>query len=161
MQKLEQAAKQPATAAKSYYKLALGMYNISYYGHTWELVQYYRSGSDGYYIPENATAFQKEYYGVYKAHDYFERALKASTDKNFKARCLFMMAKCAQKQVPQPQYGSYPVNWDKYEADYKAYVPLFKNNKYFPQFVKEYGSTAFYKEAFGSCSYLRDFVRKK
>jgi hypothetical protein len=162
MLKLEQTAKQPTTAANSYYKLALGMYNISYYGHTWELVQYYRSGSDGYFIPENATGFQKEYYGVYKAHDYFEKAMKASTDKNFKARCLFMMAKCTQKLVHQPQYSEYSSgNWDKYDEAQKAYWPKFINNKYFPQFVKEYGSTAFYKEAFNSCSYLRDFVKKK
>ncbi len=161
MQKLEQDVKQPALAAKAYYKMALGMYNMSYYGHTWELVQYYRSSSDGYGIPKDATLFQKEYYGVFKAQDFFEKAMKASTDKNFKARCLFMMAKCAQKQIPQPQYGDYPVNWDKYDADYKAYIPLFKNNKYFPQFVKDYSSTAFYKEAFNSCSYLRDFVKKK
>lgn len=162
MQKLEQAAKQPATAAKSYYKLALGMYNISYYGHSWELVQYYRSGGDGYYIPDNATGFQKEYYGVFKAHDYFEKAMNASTDKNFKARCLFMMAKCAQKQVHEPQYNEFSSgNWDKYDEAQKAYWPRFMNNKYFPQFVKEYGNTAFYKEAFSSCSYLRDFVKKK
>ena len=161
MQKLEQATKQPATAAKSYYKLALGMYNITYYGHTWELVQYYRGGSDGYYMPDNATAFQKEYYGAYKAHDYFEKALKASTDKNFKARCLFMMAKCVQKLVHQPQYSEYSSNWDKYDEAAKGYFSLFKNNKYFPQFVKEYGSTAFYKEALNTCSYLRDFVKKK
>lgn len=161
MLKLDQSAKQPAMAAKSFYKLALGMYNMTYYGHTWELVQYYRSGSDGYYIPDNATGFQKEYYGVYKAHDYFEKAMNAGTDKNFKARCLFMMAKCAQKQVHQPQYNEYSTNWDKYDEAQKAYWPNFKNNKYFPQFVKEYGSTAFYKEAFNSCSYLRDFVKRK
>lgn len=162
MQKLEQAAKQPATAAKSYYKLALGMYNMSYYGHTWELVQYYRSGSDGYAIPKDATGFQKEYYGAFKAHDYFEKAMNASIDKNFKARCLFMMAKCAQKQVHQPQYNEFSSgNWDKYDEAQKAYWPMFTNNKYFPQFVKEYGSTAFYKEAYNSCSYLRDFVKKK
>ncbi|MBL7701806.1 MAG: hypothetical protein JNM14_06120 [Ferruginibacter sp.] len=161
MQKLEQAAKQPATAAQSYYKLALGMYNMSYYGHTWELVQYYRSGSDGYYIPKDATGFQKEYYGVTKALDYFEKAMNASADKNFKARCLFMMAKCAQKQVHQPQYSEYSTNWDKYDEAQKAYWPKFTNNKYFPQFIKEYSSTAFYKEAFNSCSYLRDFVKKK
>lgn len=161
MQKLEQSAKQPATAAKSYYKLALGMYNMTYYGHTWELVQYYRSGSDGYYIPKDATGFQKEYYGAYKAHDYFEKAMNASTDKNFKARCLFMMAKCAQKQVHQPQYNEYSTNWDKYDEAQKAYWPNFKNSKYFPQFVKEYGNTPFYKEAFNSCSYLRDFVKRK
>lgn len=162
MLKLEQDAKQPATAAKSYYRLALGMYNITYYGHTWEMVQYYRSGSDGYHIPADATGFQKEYYGAYKAHDYFEKAMKASVDKNFKARCLFMMAKCAQKLEHQPQYDEYSYgNWDKYEEANKAYWPKFKNNKYFPQFVKEYSSTAFYKEAFNSCSYLRDFVKKK
>jgi len=161
MMKLEQQAKQPANAARALYKMALGMYNMSYYGHTWELVQYYRSGSDGYHIPVNATGFQKEYYGVYKAQEYFEKALHAGTDKNFKARCFFMMAKCAQKQVHQPQYDEYSSNWDQYDIAYKGYWPQFKNNKYFPQFVKDYGNTAFYKEAFSSCSYLRDFVRKK
>ena len=161
MLKLEQAAKQPATAAKSYYKMALGMYNITYYGHTWEMVQYYRSGSDGYAIPKDATDFQKEYYGAFKAHNFFEKAMNASTDKNFKGRCLFMMAKCAQKQVHRPQYEEYTSDWDKYEAAEKLYWPIFIKNKYFPQFVKEYGNTAFYKEAFSSCSYLRDFVKKK
>ena len=72
-----------------------------------------------------------------------------------------MMAKCAQKLVHQPQYSEYSTNWDKYDAANKAYFPIFKNNKYFPQFVKEYRSTTFYKEAFNSCSYLRDFVKKK
>lgn len=161
MLKLEQQAKQPALAANSYYKLALGMYNTSYYGHTWELVHYDRSGSDGYYIPKNATGFQKEYYGVFKAHNYFEKAMKASTDKNFKARCLFMMAKCAQKQLHRPQYEDYTSNYDKMSTDEDLYFIKFKQNKYFPQFVKEYGNTAFYKEAFSTCSYLRDFVRKK
>jgi len=108
MLKLEQTAKQSRTAANVYYKMALGMYNMTYYGHTWELVQYYRGGTDGYYIPKNATGFQKEYYGCYKAHEYFEKAMNASSDKNFKARCLFMMAKCSQKQVRQPQYDDSP-----------------------------------------------------
>ncbi len=161
MLRLEQQAKQPSLAAKAYYKIALGMYNMSYYGHTWELVQYYRSGSDGYYIPKNATGFQKEYYGVFKAHDYFEKAMKASNDKNFKARCLFMMAKCAQKQIRRPQYDDYTTNYDKMSTDEDLYFIQFKQNKYFPQFVKDYGNTAFYKQAFSSCSYLRDFVKKK
>lgn len=161
MLKLEQLAKQPATAAASQYKLALGMYNMTYYGHTWELAQYYRSGSDGYYIPANANDFQKEYYGAFKAQEYFEKAMHASADKNFKARCLFMMAKCAQKQIHQPQYSEYETNWDQYDVAMKDYWPKFTGNKYFPQFVKEYGSTAFYKQAFSSCSYLRDFVKKK
>lgn len=161
MLQLEKASTQPLTAAKSFYKMALGMYNTTYYGHTWELVQYYRSGSDGYYIPKNATGFEKEYYGAFKAQAYFEKAMQASTDKNFKARCLFMMAKCAQKQVHQPQYDEYRTNWNQYEEDSKNYWPLFEENKYFSTFVKDYGTTPFYKEAYNSCSYLRDFVKKK
>jgi len=141
--------------------MALGICNTSYYGHTWELVQYDRSGSDGYYIPKNATGFQKEYYGVFKAHDYFEKAMKASSDKNFKARCLFMMAKCAQKQLRRPQYDDYAGNYDKINADEDSYFKNFMSNKYFPQFVRDYGNTAFYKEAYSTCSYLRDFVKKR
>ena len=35
-----------ANAAKHFYQLANGLYNITYYGHAWQLVQYNRSGSD-------------------------------------------------------------------------------------------------------------------
>ena len=147
--------------ARNYYKMALGLYNITYYGHAWKLVEYSRGGTDGYYIPAGANAFQKEYYGCFKAHDYFKKAMNLSKDKNFKARCLFMMAKCVQKQIRQQQYSDFGNNYNKYDEAGKNYWYLFKNNKYFPQFIKEYGQTAFYKEAFSSCSYLRDFVQKK
>ena len=159
LQKLAETDK--ANAAKHLYKMANGFYNMTYYGHAWKLVQYYRSGSDGYYIPDGATAFQKEYYGCYKAHAYFEKAMNAGADKNFKARCLFMMAKCSQKLLHKPQYDEYASNYDKMDAAEQKYFQDFKLNKYFPQLVKEYGNTSFYKEAFTSCSYLRDFVKRK
>ncbi len=147
-------------AAKHFYKIANGMYNMTYYGHAWQLVQYYRGGSDGYYIPKNATAFQKEYYGCYSALQYFEKAMNASTDKNFKARCVFMMAKCSQKQLQSPQYYSFG-NYDKYEAANKLYQSAFYQNKYFPVLTAEYSNTAFFEEAYNSCSYLKDFIDRK
>lgn len=148
-------------AAKHYYKMATGLYNMTYYGHAWELVQYYRSGSDGYAIPKGATEFQKQYYGCYAAHDMFKKAMEASADKNFKAKCLFMMAKCAQKVVGMPKYEDFGSNYEQYDQASKDYLPKFKNNKYFPQLIKEYSNTAFYKEAYSRCSYLRDFEKKK
>ena len=157
----KQAATDKMNAAKHYYKMATGLYNMTYYGHTWELVQYYRGGTDGYNIPADATAFKKEYYGCYSAQTYFEKAMNASSDKNFKARCLFMMAKCSQKQISKPVYSDFNYNWDQLEAAEKLYWPKFKKNRYFPQLVKEYSNTAFYKDAYNSCSYLKDFVRKK
>lgn len=162
MLRLQKAAEtDKANAAKYYYKMANGFYNITYYGHTWQLVQYDRSGADGYSIPQNATAFQKEYYGCFTAEKYFQKAMQASVDKNFKARCLFMMAKCSQKQVRQPQYEDFGDKYDQYDIAQKAYWPKFKNNKYFPELVKEYSSTPFYKQAFSTCSYLRDFIKRK
>ena len=148
-------------AAKHYYKIANGMYNMTYYGYAWKLVQYDRSGSDGYSIPDNATDFQKEYYGCYSALQYFKKAMDASADNNFKARCLFMMGKCSQKQIQKPQYAAFNYSWDKLDAAEKAYWPTFTNNKYFPELIKQYSKTSFYKEAFNSCSYLSDFVKKK
>ena len=159
LQKISETDK--ANAAKHLYKMANGFYNMTYYGHAWKLVEYYRSGYDGYYIPNDATSFQKEYYGCFKAKEYFEKAMAASSDKNFKARCLFMMAKCSQKQLHRPQYDEYANNYDKMDAAEKKYLLDFKRSQYFPQLIKEYGGTPFYKEAFNSCSYLRDFVNKK
>jgi len=158
---MQQAATDKNKSAGLYYKLALGFYNITYYGHTWELVAYQRSGSDGYHIPKNASAFQKEYYGCYTAHAYFEKAMNASVDANFKARCLFMMAKCSQKQVPKPLYSDFNYNYNQLDKAEKAYWTNFKKNNHFPQLVKEYNNTPFYKEAYNRCSFLRDFVRKK
>jgi hypothetical protein len=154
------AEKDKANAAKHYYKIASGYYNMTYYGHAWQLSQYYRSGVDGYRIAADATGFEKEYYGCFTAEKNFEKAMNASADKNFKARCLFMMAKCAQKQLQRPGYGS-SGDWGKYEASVKEYEKKFMANKYFPQLIKEYGSTAFYKEVYNTCSYLKDFVEKK
>ena len=96
-----------------------------------------------------------------QAQEYFEKAMAASNDKNFKARCLFMMAKCSQKQIHKPQYDEFANKYDEMDIAEKKYFDNFKHNKYFPQLVKEYGNTPFYKEAFNSCSYLSDFVKKK
>jgi hypothetical protein len=159
LQKL--SASDKVNAAKHIYKMALGFYNMTYYGHAWRLVQYDRSGTDGYYIPDDATGFQKEYYGCFKAKAYFEKAMATSSDKNFKARCLFMMAKCAQKQIHQPKYSEYVNRYEAMDTAQQTYFLAFKYSNYFPQLIKEYGNTAFYKEAYNSCSYLRDFIATK
>lgn len=158
----KKAALKDKNEAKYLYKYALGLYNTSYYGYAWELVEYGRSGSDGYSIPRNANAFKREYYGCFSAHDFFKRAKEASPDRNFQARCLFMMARCKQKQFQQPNYADFSSGgYDVYSKALTAYYDNeFTNSPYFPQLVKEYGTTRFYREAYQSCSYLRDFVAR-
>jgi hypothetical protein len=138
--------------AKDLYRLATGYYNMTYFGRAWETVKYYRTGEQDEDMPKDKTDFDKDYYGCYTAERFFKEALKASADKEFKARCLFMMAKCSQKQV------SYRSDLDN---SYDRFLRKFKGNKYFPELVAEYGNTGLYREAFNTCSYLRDFVRSK
>ncbi|HSC38222.1 MAG TPA: hypothetical protein VLD19_10135, partial [Chitinophagaceae bacterium] len=144
MHRLQRLDQQGKASAKELYKLANGYYNITFYGRAWQTVKFYRPGTQGFDITPSATAFEREYYCCYTAERCFRKAMQAGTDNNFRARCLFMMAKCAQKQA---------VNI----VDSKD---SFFHSKYFPRLVKEYGNTPFYKEAFSTCSYLRDFVKK-
>lgn len=156
---LQAAADNPATAnkAKAYYTLASALYNMSYYGNSWNAVAYNRSGTDwneGVY----KQPWHREYYGVYAAKDWYQKAYEAATDKEFKAACLFMVAKCAQRQVVKPPY-----NWndyEKYEKEEAAFQKKFMGNPLFAQFKSEFGTTKFYQYAYNRCSYLRDYVGK-
>jgi len=138
--------------AKDLYKLASGYYNMTYFGRAWETVRYERSGEQSVDMPKDLTDFDQDYYSCNTAESYYRKAMAASTDHEFKARCLFMMAKCAQKHIP------YRPEWDNSND---LYLKSFKKNKYFPQLVADYGNTQFYREAYNTCSYLRDFVKKK
>ena len=151
----------PEKQAKAYYELAKGAYHMSYWGNSWMLVQYDWSGNDGLRGPDATKPGDKEYYGVYKAEEYYKKAFDLTKDRNFKARCLFMMAKCDQKQIPVPSWDQ-AKDYDDYEKQQKAYAKrILANQAIFPVLAKEYGTTAFYKEAYNTCSYLKDFVNRK
>jgi ABC-type microcin C transport system permease subunit YejE len=63
--------------------------------------------------------------------------------------------------VQQPQYDDYGDKYDQYEAAEKSFFVKFKRNKYFPELVKNYSGTPFYKKMFNTCSYLKDFVTRR
>jgi hypothetical protein len=142
--------------SKIYYQLASGLYNMSHYGNSWNAVSYTRSSVDwneGIY----KQPWQREYFGVYKAREYYQKAYEAATDKEFKAACLFMVAKCAQRQVVRPvyDYNNYALA-DKKVAEFEK---SFKGNPLFSKFKTEFGATKFYQYAYNRCSYLRDYVK--
>ncbi|NII24950.1 hypothetical protein HB364_07665 [Pseudoflavitalea sp. X16] len=161
---LEQEVKtnnDPERKAKAYYELAKGLYQMSYWGNSWLLVHYDWSGNDGLHRGDDDQPGDKEYYGVYKAEEYYMKAYNLTQNKNFKARCLFMAAKCEQKQIPVPSWSQFK-DYSDYEKATAAYSKsITQNAAYFPLLAKEYSTTAFYKEAFNTCSYLKDFVSKK
>lgn len=145
--------------SRLYYQYASALYNMSYYGNSWQAVAFYRSGGDwnhgNYGLP-----WQKEYYGVHTAKTWYQKAFETATHKEFKAACLFMVAKCAQRQVVFPSYGDYP-SYEAYEKAETVAQMRFQNNPLFAEFKKGFGATKFYQYTYNRCSYLRDFVNKE
>jgi hypothetical protein len=156
LQKKADTTRDTEARSKLYYQLGSALYNMSYYGNSWNVVAYYRTSSDwntgDYEIP-----WKKEYYGVYKAKDYYQKAHDLSKNKEFKAAAFFMMVKCLQRQIPAPTYNY--DNWEQYEKQRIIFQQKFKNNPFFNDFVNNYGTTKFYTYTFNRCSYLRDFVK--
>jgi len=144
--------------SKLYYQYASALYNMSYYGNSWNAVAFNRSTVDwnegNYKLP-----WQKEYFGVYEARNFYQKAYDAATDKEFKAACLFMVAKCAQRQIPRPAYDYN--NYEQYEKNEAVFFQKFKNNPLFAKFKSEFGNTRFYQYTYNRCSYLRDYVKKQ
>lgn len=146
--------------AKALYQIANGLYQASYWGNSWMLQDYAWSGNDGLHNSHNKGSWQKEYYGVFKAEEYYLRAKEFSNDDNFKARCIFMAAKCSQKQNPVPQFEDF-TNYDLYDKAGEQYAKTIRRNKYFSELTSRYKNTLLYKEVFNSCVYLQDYVKGK
>lgn len=147
--------------ARAAYQYANGLYNISYYGKAVHAHTYYRSTYEprAYYQSKerkNSSYEDHQYFGLGEAEHYYKVAFENSTDPEVKARCLFMAAKCWQKNCPVDDSleGYYYYNNDLY------YVNSL-HNPYFARLRKGYSNTAFFSNAAENCSYLRDYMSKK
>ncbi len=129
--KLEDMAKKGGNeSANYYYLLGNAYYNMSPAG--WHRpILHYREGNYSHNLGDG--------YSYNVAEDYYEKARMASTDKEFKAKMTYMMAKVEQA------FG---------------YNGLRKNESgsYFEELVEQYANTNYYQEVLDECGYFRDYV---
>ncbi len=153
------ASLQGKTDAQSLFEYGLGLYGMSYYGPAHRAYDYYRSSVDdlGYYESadhKNLSQPEREYYGVYAAEAVFVKAAAAATDKELKAKAVFMAAKCWQKRTPSvKRRNHYEENGDYYRYSLKS--PYFKTLK------AELSGTETYKNLLSSCDFLKDYAKKR
>ena len=142
------------------YQYANGIYNMSYYGRAHHAFDYYHStGDDNAYFAtasrKKLPAYKRDYYELATALKYYLVACTTMSDPEMKARCLFLAAKCWQKNCPVPAgKNKYDLNGDKTYYQYSI------TNPYFSSLYRQYRNTKLYTEAFGSCAYFRDYVHK-
>ncbi len=147
-----------AQKGKTAYLLGTAYYNLSYYGNAWMALDYGRST----HLWNNGkqTGWRKEYFEVQKARKYYQLAYELSgANKEFQAAAFFLVTKCAQRQIPRPEYDY--DNWKAADKAEKEFERKFRNNPLFPQFKKEFGQTKYYRYALSRCSYLADFDKRK
>ena len=159
MLELQQAINNNPKDGRAAYQYANGLYNMSYYGKAHHAYDYYRSGTDEYaYFSykdrSKLAAYELEHYNVQTPERYYKQAYDNSTDKEVKARCLFMAAKCWQKNCPETREHAY------YDADVEGYYRNTFKNPYLQQLKSGYKDTKFFSSATGTCAYFRDYVKK-
>ncbi|HRP90180.1 MAG TPA: hypothetical protein PKX92_09075 [Edaphocola sp.] len=150
-------AKDPNDAG-ALYGYAVALYNISYYGKEAEMTYYFRSSVDnkGYYKENDDVKMPREmqeYYRVYTAEQYFNKAAMASKDPEMKAKALWGAAKCWTKRcdINNPDRG-----WSYDPRYYKNAL----NSPYFVRLKKELNTTQYMQKVKVGCDYYSDYLKQ-
>jgi hypothetical protein len=136
--------------AENYFMLANAYYNMSYFGNSWMMTDFYRSSLANYYSPNNLDWSQAE--------EHYLKAMTHSNDKEFVAKCTFMAAKCEQNRFYLDK--GYLVDDNEYHGNCEQNPQIKKENyrTYFKVLKDKYSKTKFYQEALKECKYFNYFV---
>jgi len=132
--------------------LANAYYNISYWGNSWMAFDYYRChGCEANYNEyKNQSWYTPDFFDLSKAAAYYTLAAENSADREFKAKNIFMLAKCEQnKYYISPDFSYDNENGLKY---------LYR--RHFETMKKEYSNTRFFQEAIAECKYFTYYVNQ-
>ena len=149
-----------AEAAWYNYLLGLGYYNMSYFGHEWEVADYFRSGynwqrlAQGPVFPlRGSPDGNRENTDVSLALSYFEKALNLAQTPEMAARAAFMAARCQQKQYfvskecrYRPGSKLIPTLPEEYMTHYRTLNSRYANTEFYGKIVKE-------------CKWLAEYAR--
>ncbi|TAE14221.1 MAG: hypothetical protein EAZ95_10155 [Bacteroidetes bacterium] len=142
--------------AQQYFQLGCIYYNLTFFGNSWDAIDYYRSGTDIAlaYAP-NEDNFAN--FDCSKAKYYFDRAMNTALkdqNKELGAKAAYMAAKCEQNQ-----YYINAKNKEVWGFIEPTYAP--EHRRYFATLKKEFADTKYYKDILNECSYFNTFVKRK
>lgn len=158
---LEYKAKSdPEFGALYFYRLGIAHYNLSYFGDSWQVMDYYRSGANWDYDADGVFTDWYFPYGNRENRDcslalsYFERARTLAHDVELAAKATYMAARCEQNNY-----------FISREYDYRPYnrqMPVVpeRYRQYFRILNQDYANTAFYREIIAECKYFEAYSRK-
>jgi hypothetical protein len=148
-------ANDPALDAKeratNYFLMANGLYNMTWYGNARLLsvtvVNWNMSYSERF-SPYTTKETEEPIDGYFDSKPALEAYLKAyelSNDTEFKAKCIWMAAKCEHNIWLETEYG------EESTGD-------FKSGDYFRKLKQEYSTSQYYKQVIAECGYFCQFI---
>jgi hypothetical protein len=149
-------------SAENFYKLGLGYYNMTYFGNSSGLADFYRSGESWKYLNSGNTVYPLSSFPVGNiettdltlALQHFEKARQLTPDRELQARCAFWVAKCEQNMFFTHKTSRYNLggkNIPNLPPQYRRYFKLLKDY---------YSDTQFYKQAQTECKYFQFYSVK-
>ncbi len=137
-------------------RLGIAHYNMSYYGTSWGVVDYYRTGTawhtnENRYSDEYITYYypfgNREQSSVKLAFTYLEKAYElARNDHETAAKCAFWAAKCQQKM--------YYTSTDFRQTAYGYRHTLPSDYQTYSEVLKKLSDTQYYAEVIKECKYF-------
>jgi hypothetical protein len=145
-----------------YYQLGLGYYNMTFFGNSSGLADFYRSGGSWPYLNSGRAAYplngsplgNQEVTDVSLALQYFEKARQISPNREFQARCAFWCAKCEQNMFFTDKISKYKLGG----KNIRILPPPYQ--RYFKLLKEYYSDTQYYKQASTECKYFRFYSLK-
>jgi len=146
------AAKNKKRSAEAYLELANGFYNISYFGNDGDFYENRITGYVGHLYDfwdadHKRLKFAPDVLDCSMALKYYLKAREASSNKEFKAMCTFMAAKC-EHNMGNNIIDNYGINYNP-KADY---------GQYFKELKEKYSNTAYEKEVIRECGYFAHYL---
>lgn len=142
-----------------FYELGQAYYNMSYFGHSWKVMDYFRSGSNWSYdkneiYPHFGAPFgNRENHDLTLALEYFEKARAKSNDPELGAKAAYMAAQCELNMFFVTKGNSY----NSYRNEIPEIPPAYR--RYYQLLNELYYDTAFYEEIIDECKFFAAYAR--
>ncbi len=137
--------------ANNAFLFANGLYNMTWYGNgrlirqTAVSFDYFDSNRFAYLTEEDTLEFGP-FYDCRPAAEFYMKAFALSSDSEFKARCIWMAAKCEHNYWLETQYKS---NDDI----------SFQSGENFRRLKNEFGKTKYFTKVIDECGYFCQFIQ--
>lgn len=147
----------PEHAAEYYFQLASGVYQTGAFGNAWQFISYTWSSNDNWLA--GRFYYSGDFHRADQAAVWYERARALSDDREFQAKCTFMLAKCHQQLYRFDTISSaYPFSFTPASQQVDSFRSFSQQNPYFFELQSAYKDTEFFDTASAECTYLADFI---